>query len=1658
MIGWCMLLVIVANAQPTTSTNTLYFKNGSIALPANAQQMIDSLSQLPLNTPIQVVLQFHELSTLSQRETLAASGVTVLQYLGANAYSALLAPSSIQQLPVNWFRCVLPFQLAWKMEPRVWQLSKDTSTTSSNLALSFTQLSQEKMEAFLIDHRAKILSRKFSNQRVYEIRISNKKIYTLAASPYVTYITIQAEDQPINNDERAMTGASLLSSSLAMGGLNLNGATVTVGVGDNSSGLFHTDTRDRIINFNPDPMELHGQHVTGTIAGKGIINPRGKGLAPNATVLAHLYNLVWAQTAPMFQDYNMTLTNNSYAAVVNDCAVAGMYDIYSQMLDSLALQFPKVLNVFAAGNDGNKSCPPYPTGYGTVVGIYQPAKNVLTVSSIRKNYTVHQGASKGPVKDGRIKPEVVSFGAGLYSCALNDGYIAINGTSMACPGATGALALLTQQYKQLYNTNPENALLKALLINGAVDVGTKGPDYINGFGLINVYRSSEILKNNFFEKDTAIQGASENFSINVPSNTAQLKVLLYWNDAPANPAMAKALVNNLDLTVTEPNNTLHHPLILDATPTNVTNQATEGVDTLNNVEQVVIDNPMSGNYTINVKGTSLPSSSQPYYLVYDFVPVGIKLKYPSTAIPVPANETVTIFWDASDNLNLLTLEYSIDNGNTWVTIDNAIGANEKFYSWNVPNINTEQAIVRIKRNNTSQQATSGVFTINLPPTLQAATVQCPGYFAFDWNAISNATQYQILKKIGDDLVSVDTVNSTQYVLKNLPLDSICYVAVAPFINGQLGFRSVAISRLPNQGSCSGTITDGDLMVQGILSPKTGRQHTSIALTANESMTILVRNLDDVTVANFKISFKVNNSGWQSQTFTTTIPANAVAPITVSGLNLASVGSYKIQVAVENLSAIDVNSINDTIDVVVKQLANPPLNIQNLYLDNSETTPIQQYYQDENGVLNEHWDFTNSSDSGRLRNFVSNDVLISGSRSISLDLLYSLPENRNYLTGTYNLATLDATNDEARVQFDYKLHGTPKFQDGNDVFIRGNDTSPWVKLLDFDTTVAKGAVINSGSLSLSHFLTNAGQNFSSSFQIRFGQHDTSAIAMNDYGNGWTLDNFKLYTVKNDVQLLSIKQPKPFNCQLLQDETITVMLYNSDNLPQSNIQLFYRLDNGAIVADTLATLAAKDSVQFSFTKTVSLAAPGWHQLDVWLVANGDTYLPNDSILQFKIRNQPEIKAFPYLENFETDEGHWYAEGVNSTWQYGTPSGTIINKAASGTKAWKTNLSGKYSNNEISYLYSPCFDISNLKSPMLSFSRALEIEDCGTNICDKAYVEYSADGINWQKLGVKDSGTNWYNNGVERIWNGINNTRWQVSSYPLPKLSSLKLRFVLRTDMGSAFEGLAVDDIHIYDFEKPIFLNGLQSSVDDKGVDKTKFESNGQVIAEIVDSNSSLGNVDWNAFFHHSVFVPLMEQFYIPRNFVLQTELLSASSLGIKFYITDKEFLKVYENTECAACEKPEDIYRMGILNYHDVNSSHENGSWLDNRSSFYSFIPASSITWVPYDNGYYASFETDKTGEFWITTGIPKKTVKAVFVYPNPVVAQQFQLVWQATLGATMEVTLFNAIGSKVFTTTIKATDVDNTSTITLPTLANGVYMMHYKSALESGKMKLTIKNL
>lgn len=1651
-------LFLVARAQSPSgnSSLSLQLKSGAFMPSANAQQWFDSMRMAKAHGPVQVILQFSHLPTTSQKVELQAKGIFLAEYLPENAFTALIEnPSIAMDAAALNMRAVVPIKWEWKLDERIRNRSSLKSSVKLKVLVSFFKsISTQEIEHLLKTHAAVVTDKKFAIKKVFEIEVADNELMALAKEAMVIFVSPAAQVQPLNFDARSSSGAKLLGASSS--GYNLDGSGVTLGIGDNVAGIYHIDVRDRVTNFNPDGPTMHGVHTTTTMAGKGIMDPHTVGMAPAAKVLGHLYDIVWAQTAYMYSAYNMTITNNSYAAIQGDCNNAGLYDQYAQLLDDYQKTYPFVQNVFASGNDGLNQCGSFPVSYATVTGGYQPAKNILTVGALAKDNVIWPKSSRGPVKDGRLKPEIVAYGFRIYSGDINDNYGHSNGTSMSCPVVTGNLALIQQRYHQLHaGQNIPSDLLKALAMNGATDVGNPGPDFLHGYGLLNTYRSIQMLDNSHYAIDSLSNGGQKNISISVPPNTSKLKVMLYWHDDPANPLAASTLVNNLDLEVAEPNATLHHPLVLDPSPANVANVAVEGIDSKNNSEQVVINNPSAGNYSVTVKGTNIPGGKQHYVVVYDFVPTGIKIKNPVAGVPLPAGDSIYLYWDASEEANGFTLEFSDNGGSSWNVLSNNIPSTQRHYFWHSPNISSEQCRVRISRNNSPQQDVTGNFVMNPAPQIQLSANQCPGYMAIEWTAVPNATGYEVLRKIGDDLQPVDTVTALNYVFSGVGTDSLQFAGVRPLINGVRGWRSFSVKRIPNDGNCTGNISDNDLKIDRIISPSSGRMFTGTALKASDTLRVQVRNLDDVAVSNWRVSYSLNGGAWTVQNMSTSIPAGALATVNFSGLNLAAPGTYKIAVAVENLSAPDPVSANDTLLKFVRQLSNDPVDLNSGFFDDFESLPQFNILTDSIGISpNDHWDYSATTDSGRVRSFVSEDVLIGGDRSVSLDLQLNREGNENYFTGTFNLQAYDTATTEARVEFDYKLHGQPKYEDGNAVWVRKGTNAPWLLLYQIDTTVTPGVVNNSGSLSLTHVLQQGGQDFSSDIQVRIGQHDTSVIAMNEYGNGITMDNFRLYSVKNDVQLLSIASPLKFNCGI-DSAALSVKIYNSDNLPQDTVLLFYRLDNGPIVTDTLFSLAAKDTVLFTFPQKLYVAAVGQHSVDVWLSANGDSYLANDSLMKYNFRNQPSIAAFPYLEDFEAGDGNWYAGGFNSSWEYGTPNSLRQKTAASGTKAWATNLDGNYNDNEQSYLYSPCFEIAGLSNPMLSFSLSTHIENCGSTLCDAAFVEYSADGLNWTKLGNKGEGYNWYDD--LNVWNDTN-TRWRVASIPLPKnIPSLKLRFTLQSDAGAAWDGIAVDDIHIFDAQYPVYDGGNTQVTEQVTANNLSFITSGGAVLAALKTSSGPGSVSVDIYRHASPLNPILRLYSLTRNYVIHTTQPLTDSAELRLFITDAEVLQLINDKSCDTCIRAQDAYRLGVLQYHDEDKKFENGSLTDNVNGTYTLMPYQQVKWVPYDKGYYAQFTVKSFSEFWFTNSLPGRAKSKLSVYPNPVFDDQLSVVWSAAPGDDLRMLIYDAVGRMVFDATTTASDFDNKTVFQLPDLVAGVYTVRCQQKDEVSTFKIVVED-
>ncbi len=151
-----------------------------------------------------------------------------------------------------------------------------------------------------------------------------------------------------------------------------------------------------------------------------------------------------------------------------------------------------------------------------------------------------------------------------------------------------------------------------------------------------------------------------------------------------------------------------------------------------------------------------------------------------------------------------------------------------------------------------------------------------------------------------------------------------------------------------------------------------------------------------------------------------------------------------------------------------------------------------------------------------------------------------------------------------------------------------------------------------------------------------------------------------------------------------------------------------ENPDTVTEHIGSLAPEDSLLYTFTRTADMSVYQTYHIKTWVNSATDNYRNNGSSADYVIQTTPLISQYPYLEGFENNNGYWYSGGLNSSWDWGKPSKVIIHKAANGSGAWVTSLSGNYNDNEYSYLYSPCFDLTSLTKPVLSFSHIFQTED--------------------------------------------------------------------------------------------------------------------------------------------------------------------------------------------------------------------------------------------------------------------------------------------------------------------------------------------------------------
>jgi hypothetical protein len=648
----------------------------------------------------------------------------------------------------------------------------------------------------------------------FEVEIPVSAIETVAALPFVQYMELQAppaEAEDIKN--RTLHRANTLDSDHAMG-LHFNGEGVKAVLRDDGMVGPHQDFKGRLTNLMTYNIGNHGDYVAGTWTGAGNIDPRGKGCATGLRLFVSNNDFSFQdQILADLLAQGATITNMSYAEGCNRG-----YTLSAQTVDIQSNLYPNLTHVFSAGNNGSQNCSyGAGAGWGNITGGHKMAKNGVAVGNLNPDLSLNSFSSRGPATDGRIKPEICTLGAQLFMTQPFNTYLVASGTSFAAPGFGGGLAQLTQAYKSLHNgEEPESALLKALIFNTAKDLENPGPDFRTGWGLMNLYRAWLALQQNHYTQQAVDQGVASNFTVQVPDQVKQARFMICWNDPAALPVAGPALVNDLDLTVQAPDGSVVLPLILNPSQNvaALSAPAAPGRDSLNNAEQVTIDNPAPGAYTVTVAGKEVPMGPQTFYLSWDFQTDELHLTYPIGGEGFVPNEIERIHWDAYGNTGNFVLRYSTDDGQNWITITTLSG-DQRMYDWQVPSTITGKARVMVLRDAQSDQSDYPFSIAPVPAILKVEKV-CPDSMTVSWNPVNDTLAYDVYLLGAQYMEIVGHTAATQFTFPVTQGGVEQWFSVrSADQNGLTGRRAVAVQWPGNLKNC---VQQNDLALRKIISP------------------------------------------------------------------------------------------------------------------------------------------------------------------------------------------------------------------------------------------------------------------------------------------------------------------------------------------------------------------------------------------------------------------------------------------------------------------------------------------------------------------------------------------------------------------------------------------------------------------------------------------------------------------------------------------------------------------------------------------------------------------------------------------------------------------------------------------------------------------------
>ena len=280
--------------------------------------------------------------------------------------------------------------------------------------------------------------------------------------------------------------------------------------------------------------------------------------------------------------------------------------------------------------------------------------------------------------------------------------------------------------------------------------------------------------------------------------------------------------------------------------------------------------------------------------------------------------------------------------------------------------------------------------------------------------------------------------------------------------------------------------------------------------------------------------------------------------------------------------------------------------------------------------------------------------------------------------------------------------------------------------------------------------------------------------------------------DDVGVIAINTPIS-GCGLEASEVINVDVKNFGLLSQDTFPVFYNIDGGAPLVDTIfATLAPGATTSLSFSATGDFSAPGTYVLEAWTGLSADTNNINDTIKNYQVVSVlASINSYPSLEDMET-----FTPGFPGTLANGWTNATgddmdwTVNTGTTGSTG--TGPNGDHTTGTGIYLYTEASGFSNMTAELLS--PCIDLDSVCSPVLEVWYHMFGLtmgnllvevfDGANWIAIG-----------GIAGPQQTQNADPWFLLEIPVPCSVGGIVQFKFIGQTGTSFTSdICIDDIAI------------------------------------------------------------------------------------------------------------------------------------------------------------------------------------------------------------------------------------------------------------------------